>query len=618
MRLVRFSVKGFRSLAHVSDIPVSNPTILAGHNDGGKSSVLKALAYLVGDFKLDEDDRTYRPNAVGDVAAEPVLDRCEETWVEGEFFASEKECSDLCIPNLVRVRRVSREELNDQLEIWGPVPDDERLLCFTSRTVPQLKELANEFGISWSGSKKADIEAAVQMYVDSHSSGEGWTPAPKGIQARMPKLLIFNGDERPESAVRTALKVRLHVHAADPELRGQLAKLEEDVKGRLREDAEFLRDHIQKRCKDLTYVAVEPEVSFTEGLREARLKISRNFGEPISLERAGLGSTRRISLAVWEWMSQVLAPGHMGETATDAIASKDSEESPLQYIVVYDEPDTHLDYSHQRTVMRLIREQCEAENVNVIVATHSMNLIDGVDISDVVHLSLKEGRTSIERLGADEHDEIDKHLQKIAAALGLRNSVLLHERFFLAVEGGSELLAFPLLFRISEGISLQAAGIALWSGANNEGALRFAQYLREHGRSVMVAVDADSKKDNKLFREQSLRGYFGPDADEVVRFIGEPDGHNEFEELFSDELWARLANQRWSREIQWAPEDFAACRGPNHKFSGEVLTMLREGSDNGPRRKQDIMYEMAMSLKGLDEVPEQLREIFRDARNGAA
>ncbi|MEF9907181.1 AAA family ATPase [Streptomyces sp. P9-A2] len=59
MHLHNLTVCGFRSLGDVRDIPVSEPTILAGQNDGGKSAVLAALAFLVGEGLLAEDDRTY-------------------------------------------------------------------------------------------------------------------------------------------------------------------------------------------------------------------------------------------------------------------------------------------------------------------------------------------------------------------------------------------------------------------------------------------------------------------------------------------------------------------------------------------------------------------------------
>jgi putative ATP-dependent endonuclease of the OLD family len=56
-------------------------------------------------------------------------------------------------------------------------------------------------------------------------------------------------------------------------------------------------------------------------------------------------------------------------------------------VIAYDEPDTHLDYRHQRDLVELIRAQASTPGVRIVVATHSLNLIDKVDIGDVVHLS---------------------------------------------------------------------------------------------------------------------------------------------------------------------------------------------------------------------------------------
>ena len=94
MHLNSFSVSGFRSLTEVAAIPVRKPTILAGHNDGGKSALLDALAFLLGKHALAEDDRTYL-TIDGEDESAPV--RCEETSVVGSFTldAWEQEQFDL-------------------------------------------------------------------------------------------------------------------------------------------------------------------------------------------------------------------------------------------------------------------------------------------------------------------------------------------------------------------------------------------------------------------------------------------------------------------------------------------------------------------------------------------
>jgi putative ATP-dependent endonuclease of OLD family len=56
VHLEYFSVSGFRSLTDVREIPVSSPTIIAGHNDGGKTALLDSLAFLLGEGTVEEQD----------------------------------------------------------------------------------------------------------------------------------------------------------------------------------------------------------------------------------------------------------------------------------------------------------------------------------------------------------------------------------------------------------------------------------------------------------------------------------------------------------------------------------------------------------------------------------
>ncbi|RNG22823.1 ATP-dependent nuclease [Streptomyces botrytidirepellens] len=627
MHLISFAVSGFRSLRDIDDIPVSRPTILAGHNDGGKSAVLDALAFLVGARKLEQDDRTYvQQPGHGDTP--PISGRCATTTVTGTFTLHTWEQSVFDLPAQVRVRRRSGEDLVPHLELFGPLADDERLRDLSSHLVPALKELVAELGLKPASQRRADLEAALRTHIAEHSSTEGWQSAPTGLEKRMPRLLAFDGKTaHPDAAVKTALTSRFQAHMTDPELSGRLHDLEDDVKERLRIDAKSLCDHIGTRCPDLEEVFVEPEISFGQGFRSAPLRMSRTAGEVMGLERSGLGRNRRVSLAVWEWTSELLADEESSDPSPGATGDADVEPPPVQNIVVYDEPDTHLDYHHQRKIMQLIREQSALPHVNVIVATHSMNLIDGVDISDVVHLKLHDHRTTVERLGAGVVGvDIDLHLSRIAAAVGLRNSVLLHERCFLAVEGETEQRAFPLLFRLCEGISLQAAGIALWACFNNEGALHLARYLAQHGRTMMLVVDADSRNVRKsIFKPAKLTEFFGHAAPDFVKFIGEPEPgqagteqFNELEEIFPDTLWAKVANKIWRRtDADWTAADFAAQRGTG-KFSARVQELLQQQSPEGPGGKPEMMYELAMALEDPNDVPEQLRTVFEQLRMLAA
>ncbi|MFI8991563.1 ATP-dependent nuclease [Streptomyces antimycoticus] len=591
--------------------------------------MLDALAFLVGSRSLEQDDRTYvtQPAPDAEDGAAPALGRCAVTAVTGTFALDPWEQEAFDLPSQVRLRRWCDESLAPRLEVFGPQPDDERLRDLSAYLVPGLRELVAELGLKAASGRRGDLEAVLRTYAAEHSSGEGWQSAPAGLDKRLPRLLPFDGkNAHPDEAVKTALSGRFRAHMEDPQLSGKLHELEDEVKEKLRIDAKSLCDHIQTRCPDLKEVAVDPEVSFGQGFRSASLRIARAPGESMGLERSGLGRNRRVSLAIWEWTSELLADEENSSPTTDHEQEENPEPPAVQSIVVYDEPDTHLDYHHQRRIMQLIREQSELPHVSVMVATHSMNLIDGVDISDVVHLKLQDHRTVVERLGAGVvGDDVDLHLGRIASAVGLRNSVLLHERCFLAVEGETEQRAFPILFRLCERLSLQAAGIALWACFNNEGALHLARYLVKHERSLMLVVDADSRNASKgIFKPAKLTEYFGSAAPAFVKFLGEPEAgqvggekYNELEELFTDAVWAKVANKIWRKDTDWVPGDFTALRGAG-KFSKLVYELLRENSPDGPGGKPDTLYQLSMALEDPADVPEQLRIVFSQVRKLAA
>ena len=221
----------------------------------------------------------------------------------------------------------------------------------------------------------------------------------------------------------------------------------------------------------------------------------------------------------------------------------------------------------------------------MVVATHSLNLIDRVDMENVVHLRLDGEQSVIERLMSSDHDSIDRHLLRVSEAMGLRNSVILHERSFLGVEGPTEMQTVPTLFRLSTGMSLQSAGIALIAGNGNDGALNVVKFLKEHGRSLsFVVVDADSG-DRKLFRNDKLRAA-GIQDDEIY-FVG----NRELEDLFTDKQWADAANEHWARDDEqpWSPADFASLRQSN-KFSKAIEDAVRGQSSRALIARLDTLW----------------------------
>jgi putative ATP-dependent endonuclease of OLD family len=588
MRLKSVSIAGFRSVALVEGFAIGQPTLITGHNDAGKSAILDAVRFLLGDYTPTHRDLTFVDEEDRDSASESP--RVDELEVIGEFDLSVAESTELELPRTVRIRRRFAPGAAPPYEIELQVPTNDRLRELDALVVADLKELVKEFAIETDARLKAEYLAAVRKYACTVDQAPMWTSAGSAIIKALPAIERFdmNGAHEADEAIRKALDTAFRAHISGEDHRGGVRELEEAISAQLVEDASEIRKHIMSRCADIGDVRIVPVVSFSEGLRSTQVTVVSEAGDgSVGLAESGAGRARRVSLAVWEFTTGLLA------NAGDVV-------------MVYDEPDTHLDYAHQREFMDIVRSQCDLTNVAMVIATHSMNLIDGIDIADVVHVSHDEHRRT--RIGVLTDDSnVGQHLGAIASALGLRNTVLLHERLFVGVEGPTETACFPVLFRLATGRQLESAGIALWACRNNEGALDFATFLVSHERNVVFVVDEDSRSNSRhVFSDEKLARR-GLDPNRHAIYIGEP---RELEELFDDSLWCRAANQSWPRTDgrEWAPEDFTQHR--ESKFSSEVLEMAKVASETGPSSKPDAMITLALSLTTLDEVPEPLRVIF--------
>lgn len=580
-----------RSLADVAGIPIRHPTIVTGANDGGKSSALHALNFLLGGATPTHDDHTMVGAA--EEGADPL--RHERIEVIGEFSLDEHDVDTLDLEATVFVRRIAEIDGEVRYERKQAAPKDIRFRNLAGMRLAELAELAQATSIKPTGprnTKAAWLEPLTE-YAATLPHELAWVPPSSALIARLPRMMLFSSTDEPdpEGQIRSALKTAFKDLLDDPDLIGPVRQVETAVQGRLAEKATELCAHVADRCPELQSISVVPEVTFTEGFRNVEVLASREGGAQIPLNRSGAGRRRRVNLAIWEWTGNL-------------IDVKGPEDRAV--VIAYDEPDTHLDYAHQRELVELIQQQCAKPGVRMVVATHSLNLIDRVDMESVIHLRLKNELSVLERLMASDHASIDRHLLRVSEAMGLRNSVLLHERSFLGVEGLTEMQTVPALFRLSTGMSLQSAGIALIAGNGNDGALNVVKFLKEHGRTLsFVVVDADSN-DGKLFQKEKLHA--AGIQDDEIHFVGK----RELEDLFDDEQWVATANAHWQREDGklWTADNFASLRQSN-KFSKAIENSVRGQSAKAPQSKTGYLVTLVEDIKTEQEIPRQLVTIFR-------
>ena len=523
-----------------------------------------------------------------------------EAVVTGLFRLTSEDRQHLHLPETISLRRRQKGTIAT-FELKSLVPSDERLRQLGTKKLPELKRLAQQLGTDTSGqqNRRDTFLEPLQAYTATVEHIEDWIEASRDLIKRLPRFMPFASTEAPdpEQEVKTWLSEEYERVVGSEEIAGSIAEIETQIQDRLQTEAHALRDHIRSRCEDHTDLEVVPSVSFRSGLSVALHHAGSPAHGGIRLRNAGAGSKRRVTLAVWEWVS-------------DLLGLRDDENPSL--VIAYDEPDTHLDYLRQRELIDLIKSQAQLEGIQVIVVTHSLNLIDNIDIRGVVHLQIMDGQSTAHRLLTQEHKEISRHLRRIASSMGLRNSVLLHERCFFVVEGSTETQSVPILFHTATGLTLQAAGIAVMAGNSNIGAFEVARFLRVNGRTVRFMVDADTERDRstrKLFTPSRLQKY-GFKKDHIY-YVGNP---SDIEDLFSDEMWASVANKEWPRDngTPWLADDFSGLRHTEKSFGSQLEALVRPESSRAPNGKPGYLLAISENVETRDQVPDQLCDIFHD------
>lgn len=576
LRISRLEVPHYRQLAGVEPFRLAKPTVVVGPNGIGKSTLIRALVFLLS----------------GTVSAQDRV--AGKLTVCGEFVDSDG--------SAIRLRRRLGDDGGVRLEQWRMVPAEVELRGVEAFGVDALKEAIDRYVPGYSGKRnaRAPMIAALEEHADGLPKVGDWAPADSSITDSMPLEILFASTEEPdpEEEVRRSLDATFKAFRSTETFRTRLEELEREANSHLEEAGKSIRDTVHQRCADLGEPELKAEVAIANTFRGVSLTVGETEAKR-PLDSLGAGERRRITLAVWE------------ATAARFQRLDEEAEGPIrQRVVIYDEPDTHLDYFRQRELMSLLLAQASGPNDCVVVATHSQNLVDGVDPDSIVALRETESGESnaVVFLGGD----INEHIADLSMSLGVSNSALLNERCFVVVEGASEAAALPILYRHCRGRRHQADGIVFLAVDGNGSALKVAALLKEIGRTVHVVVDRDCtthEQTKKLFGSEALKRH-GLDGDLKLLGDEEEDGVQEFEGLFSDDQWCSALNTTSPRVDGkfWVVSDIAEMR-TKKKFSAALEAEVYSTSGEGAN-KPSMAAAVAEQAVRDDNVPDQLVTVF--------
>jgi len=583
------SVRHFRSLYDLGPISLqSGLTVIAGQNDGGKSAFLDSLSFLLDKKSVDKDDRWTSCQESDEIVVQGTFYHLSDTKRETPFKVRARQCppSNKVLETAELVHNVIGANVS-------------------AMSVASLKECMSNNDIAYlSGDLKADLVAKVKHWISARPIGEfseTWRTSTAKEIARLPTLLLFSTQSNldPEIAIQNVVRAQSKVLLQDNEFRGPLVEIQSRLDAKLQTRTKHLEEHIKRHCRDIDQVAITAQYAFDSVSPTTSVAITQSgqggaAGQTVSINKMGDGRRRRVNLAVYEASMEVLrAP----ETFQNS------------YIVVYDEPDTHMDYAAQRRLFSTLQSQSEISGVQVVVTTHSKNFIDSVQLDQIVNFKLdNQFKTVVSRLSSST-DQAERAFQgDIYLGLGFRNSILLDDRCFLVVEGPTEQYALPLLYQNHAGKSMAASGVhVVHSGG--EGAMDvFLQRLKnEWQRRVFMLLDMDIRTPKRLNAINNI----GLLENKEAFFIG----ITEFEDAFCDDIWVYALSRFHPVDVgqsDWVAGDVTTLRN-SFKFSDSLLSLVNTKSKvRGFTTKPHLGISVANACIELQHLPPVLDHLFTE------
>lgn len=559
LRLAQVTVENFRNVRQPQSADlVADLTVLVGANGSGKTTMLEALRCLLDPGSIGGHESTV-------IKGRFVADNGCQEWVRARFDGAKWQRESLTYID---------PDLGKPLE---------------KATIADLKPF---LGTNSNGPKGRLVADAYDRIATKPVAAlsESWTLLTQELAGRLPRLIWFDAESAtdPHAEIEKLAQREFQLLAQQEQYAGLTHQLGELFKQDIAPTMEKISDTVQRRCGEVvSQVQAAGSIDFAKIKPTVDVRATTSDGE-LSATELSLGQRRRMGLAIHEALTQVLR--------TDA--------EPGWDLIIYDEPDTHLDFVAQRKLADVLREQAGMRTTQVVAATHAPRLIDQVPPHALVHLRSEAGHALAENLAGlvDCDDETARNLlHELDHSLG--NSALLAERCIVITEGPSDTAALQELYRRRYSLTPRNDGVVIVEGNGGDGAIGFARHIIQRWRrNVLLVLDQD---------QDTQRAFQALHAEHSDRFDSYTIGERELEDSFSNECWATALTDAFTLGGPWSADEIADLRATARKkkqgFSKAMAKALRDRTIQAS--KIDVARAIAQQVP-IDELAEELHELL--------
>lgn len=399
MKIKSFKIKNFRGYKEETTIDFDNFTAFVGKNDIGKSSVLEALDIFFNDgkgiVKQDKDDINKQALAEGDtdivIAAcfeelpeRIVIDATNETSLEEEFL--------LNADGQLEIEKRYPNAGSAKVFIRAYHPTNAQCNGLLLKLDRDLRKIIDDNGIVCADrTKNAVMRRAIwNHYQDELQLGLTEIDITKGevksiwdkLQKYLPVYSLFQSDRKntdSDSEVQDPLQEAVKQILNDTRLQAELEMIATEVEQKLQEVSGRTLEKLREMSPEVAN-SLNPVIPNASSLKWSDVfkKVSISGDEGIPINKRGSGVKRLILLNFFRAEAE-------RRIEDDANAS---------IIYAIEEPETSQHTENQKKLIEALLELSRANNTQVIITTHSANVVKRLDYSNLRLISNSdEGKT---------------------------------------------------------------------------------------------------------------------------------------------------------------------------------------------------------------------------------
>ncbi|MHB1948863.1 MAG: ATP-dependent nuclease [Gammaproteobacteria bacterium] len=473
MHLKKLKLKDFRSCKETTIEFQKSITVLVGENNSGKSNILDALRLL---FK-------------------PLNERPDRWCEDDDIHLSSSE---------------KKFEITGYIDELNSI---QKALLITALSNPSSGEAV--FGIEF---LKSDISSGrprgkTRYWVGESKNNESEPDARNSIRyVYLPALR--DAQQALSSSKGSRIKLLLQYLSSEKDVTDFIEKTRSSYI-ELEKNTVIQKPSVEisKKLSELTIGAIphHSALGFIEAdlfniARDLRFKLSREGLDPKDLSYSGLGYANLLYIA---------------SVLVELLETKQADLS----LLLVEEPEAHLHPQLQAILLEILNEYISSPraskddepegNIQIIISTHSPNLISSIELNKIVVLPYIDPIDNIENttgIALASFNFSNREKRKIERYLDVTKSSLLFARRVLLVEGISEAIIIPVIAKFKMFINIKdkkqifnGSTIVAINGVD------FSPYVKllknEIGniaKSVVIISDDDTKPGNK--QNESRKG----------------------------------------------------------------------------------------------------------------